>query len=95
MEAIMPIKYKENIVIAAYCLKKALANIVKMTNLALHDMKGAIIMLIIRSCLDSNILEDIIDGTLQPNPIINGTNALPSSPIVCINLSIMNAARDM
>ena len=32
-------------------------------------------------------------GTLQPNPIISGIKDLPCSPIRCIILSMINAAR--
>ena len=34
-------------------------------------------------------------GTLQPKPMTNGMNDLPCSPILCISLSMMKAARAM
>jgi len=35
----------------------------------------------------------IIAGTLHPNPIMSGINDFPCSPILCISLSIIKAAR--
>jgi len=37
----------------------------------------------------------MIEGTLQPKPSTNGTNALPGKPIFCITLSNTKAARDI
>ncbi len=45
------------------------------------------------SVLFSNVLVAIIAGTLHPNPIIRGINDFPCNPILCINLSIIKAAR--
>ena len=39
------------------------------------------------------VREAMIAGTLQPNPIINGMNDLPCNPILCMILSMINAAR--
>ena len=41
----------------------------------------------------SIVLVAITAGTLHPNPMINGINDFPWSPILCISLSIMKAAR--
>ena len=37
----------------------------------------------------------ITAGTLQPKPMMRGMNDLPWSPILCISLSMMKAARAM
>ena len=54
---------------------------------------GSTSIVISRDRLLSMVRVAIIAGTLQPNPIISGMNDLPCKPILCINLSIMNAAR--
>ena len=36
-------------------------------------------------------LEDIIEGTVHPNPITRGMNDFPCKPILCIILSIIKA----
>ena len=38
---------------------------------------------------------DITAGTLHPNPMIKGMNDFPCKPILCISLSMINAALDM
>ncbi len=58
-----------------------------------HDMNGLIRMVIMRLLRLSMLRLDIMAGTLQPNPITSGMNDLPWSPMRCISLSIMNAAR--
>ena len=62
---------------------------------ALHDMKGVISTVMMRLLRLSMVRVAIIAGTLQPNPITMGMNDFPCSPILCINLSMMNAARAM
>ena len=58
-------------------------------------MKGMISMVITRSFLLSSVRVAIMAGTLQPNPISSGMNDLPWSPILCMSLSMMKAARAM
>ena len=50
-------------------------------------------MVISRLFRFSIVREAIIAGTLHPNPIMSGINDLPCSPILCMILSIINAAR--
>ncbi len=58
-------------------------------------MKGLIRMVRMRSCLFSSDRVAMIAGTLHPKPITSGMNDLPCSPIICIILSITNAALAM
>ena len=54
---------------------------------------GSTSMVISRERRLSMVRVAITAGTLQPNPIINGINDLPCSPMPCISLSMMKAAR--
>ena len=63
------------------------------SSLAEQDMNGLIRMVIILLERLSIDLDDIIAGTLQPKPIISGIKDFPCRPILCMSLSIMNAAR--
>ena len=56
-------------------------------------MKG--VMSTVMSLLErlSIVRVAIMAGTLQPKPITSGMNDLPCSPILCISLSMMKAAR--
>ena len=58
-------------------------------------MNGMISMVISRSFLLSSVRVAMMAGTLQPKPISSGMNDLPCNPILCINLSMMKAARAM
>ena len=58
-----------------------------------HDMKGLMRMVMMRLERLSMLRLDIMAGTLHPNPMTNGMNDLPCSPMRCIILSMMNAAR--
>ncbi len=60
---------------------------------ALQDISGIISIVKILSFGLSKVRVAIIAGTLQPKPINKGINDLPCRPILCINLSIKNAAR--
>ena len=60
---------------------------------ALQLISGLTSMVIIRLLRLSIVREAIIAGTLQPNPITKGMKDLPWSPILCMILSIMKAAR--
>ncbi len=64
-------------------------------NRALHDMKGLIRMVRILLLRFSIVRVAMIAGTLQPNPIKRGINDFPWRPILCMTLSMMNAALDM
>jgi hypothetical protein len=46
-----------------------------------------------RAFLDSIIRVPSIEGTLQPNPRHMGIKLFPCNPMMCMNLSITNAAR--
>ena len=63
--------------------------------LALHDMNGFIRIVMIRLLRLSIVRDAIIAGTLHPNPIIKGINDFPCSPIRCMILSMIKAARAM
>ena len=52
-------------------------------------------MVMIRLRLLSMVRVDMTAGTLHPKPMMRGMNDLPWSPILCISLSMMNAARAM
>ena len=56
-------------------------------------IKGSIIIVMILDLRLSMVLVAIIAGTLHPKPMIRGINDFPCSPIWCISLSMMNAAR--
>ena len=60
---------------------------------ALQDIKGFTNMVISLDFRSSIVRVAIMAGTLQPNPIISGIKDLPCSPIRCIILSMINAAR--
>ena len=54
-------------------------------------MKGLTRIVASLSFSSSSVLVPITAGTVHPNPISNGTKALPLSPIFLIALSIINA----
>ena len=56
-------------------------------------ISGNMSMVMSRERRLSMVLVAMIAGTLQPNPMISGMNDLPCSPILCISLSMMKAAR--
>ena len=58
-------------------------------------MNGSIIIVMSRERRLSMVRVAITAGTLQPKPITSGMNDLPCSPMRCISLSMMNAARAM
>ena len=58
-----------------------------------HDMNGSMSIVIRRLEWLSMVRVAMIAGTLHPNPITSGMNDFPWSPILCIILSIMKAAR--
>ena len=58
-------------------------------------ISGRMSMVTRRDRLLSMVRVDITAGTLQPKPMMSGINDLPCSPILCMILSMMNAARDM
>ena len=64
-----------------------------MGNRALQLISGSISIVIIRLFRLSIVREAMIAGTLQPKPMTNGMKDLPCNPILCINLSMMKAAR--
>ena len=80
---------------AACCGKNAPANSMSTGRRALHDMNGVISTVIMRLLRLSMVRVAIMAGTLQPNPMSIGMNDLPCSPILCMSLSMMNAARAM
>ena len=58
-------------------------------------MNGFISIVSLRSRSFSSVRVAMMAGTLQPNPTINGTKALPGRPIARIERSMTNAARAM
>jgi len=62
---------------------------------ALHGIKGLIIDVMRLSLGDSKVRVAMFAGTLQPNPIIHGTIALPCIPKIRISLSMTKAALAM
>ena len=77
-----------------YCVVKNMPIIIiYIGRRAEHDMNGSIIMVISRERRLSMVLVAMMAGTLQPKPITKGMNDFPWSPIPCISLSMMKAAR--
>ena len=64
-----------------------------MGSLAEHDMNGLIRIVIMRLLRLSMERDARIAGTLHPKPMMRGINDFPCSPMRCITLSMMNAAR--
>lgn len=58
-------------------------------------MSGMMSIVTIRERLLSMVQVDITAGTLQPKPMIRGMNDFPCNPIMCMILSMINAARAM
>ena len=58
-------------------------------------MKGRIIIVTILERRLSMVRVAMTAGTLQPKPMMSGINDLPCSPILCISLSMIKAARAM
>ena len=58
-------------------------------------MSGKMSMVTMRERRLSMVRVAIIAGTLQPKPMMSGINDLPWSPILCMSLSMINAARAM
>lgn len=56
-------------------------------------MNGRIIMVMMRERRLSMVRVAITAGTLHPKPMMSGMNDLPCRPILCMSLSMMNAAR--
>ena len=78
---------------AACCGKNAPAKRMSTGRRALHDMNGVMSTVIMRLLRLSMVRVAMMAGTLQPNPMSIGMNDLPCSPILCMSLSMMNAAR--
>ena len=66
-----------------------------MGNRAEQLIRGSMSIVMSRERRLSIVRVAITAGTLQPNPIMSGMNDLPCSPILCMSLSMMKAARDM
>ena len=73
--------------------KKAAIKTTVNRKLALHDMKGVKIIVILRSRSLARVRVAIIAGTLQPKPISIGTKDEPESPILRSSISITKAMR--
>ena len=73
--------------------KKALTKRIYTGSRALQDINGTMNMVIMRLLLLSMVRVAMMAGTLHPKPMIRGMNDLPCSPILCITLSMMKAAR--
>ena len=63
-----------------------------MGNLAVQEIKGFIKIVSSLSFSSAIVRVAIIAGTLHPKPNISGIKALPGRPMLCISLSITNAA---
>ena len=90
----IPKTYNDSITIEACSGKNTLENNTYTGSLAVQDINGITSMVMSLLCLLSSVLVAIMAGTLQPNPISIGTKDFPCNPILCIILSIINAARD-
>ena len=73
--------------------KKAPARSTYTGRRALQLIRGVTKMVMSRLWRLSMVRDDMMAGTLHPKPIIRGINDLPCSPILCISLSIIKAAR--
>ena len=84
----------EIITIDLYCATKNVPIIMMYTGKRVEQLIiGKISIVTNRDFLLSMVLVAMIAGTLQPKPMIRGINDLPCNPILCMSLSIMNAAR--
>ena len=81
---IIPNKYILYVIISAFPTPNAVtiapAIAVKIGNLAPQLKKGITLIVVILSFSSPSVLVFNIAGTLQPNPIIIGINALPDKP---------------
>ena len=92
----MPITYSDIIIDERYCGANIVPIIIiYMGKRAEQLMSGNMSIVMSRERRLSIVRVAITAGTLHPNPIISGMNDLPCSPILCISLSMMKAARDM
>ena len=89
----IPNAYNPSITRPAFLGKKAPAIRMYTGIRPAHDIIGMIRVVIRRLFGLSIVRVANIAGTLQPNPMIIGMKDLPCSPILCISLSMMNAAR--
>ena len=91
----MPNPYMEKITSPAYPPNSVPASRAYTGSRALHDIKGATMIVTSLSRSDSSVRVAMIAGTLQPKPMIIGMNAFPWRPIACMIRSIRKAARAM
>ena len=66
-----------------------------MGNRAEQDMNGRMSMVMSRERRLSMVRVAMMAGTLQPKPMTSGINDFPCSPMPCMSLSMMKAARAM
>ena len=85
-------QYIEKIISAWLLTKKAEINRAYTGIFALQDINGVIKIVNLLSFSLSKVLVPKTAGTVQPNPISIGTNALPDKPIFLNNWSIIKAA---
>ena len=70
-------------------------NIIYTGSLALHDMKGISVMVVMRWRISGILREAITAGTEQPKPVSSGTAAAPESPAFFMKPSRARAAVSM
>ncbi len=91
----IPSRYKPKTTFCPLVGNRAAANSAYTVSLAPQDINGAIEIVSRRSLSLPSDLAAMTEGTLQPNPTIRGTNAVPGRPILAISRSTTKAARDM
>ena len=93
MAANIPSRYNAISTNGSYPGKNAPAKSTITGKRALHDMNGVTSIVISLLLRLSIVRVAIMAGTLQPKPMSMGMNDFPCRPILCISLSMMNAAR--
>ena len=88
-------KYRDTAINPWYSEKKKLEKAIIIGSLALQGTKGVRTIVIFLSASSSIVLQDIIHGTLHPEPTIKGINDLPLKPNFLNNLSRKKAILDI
>ena len=95
IDMMIPVRYSPNRINAELFGKNAPIMIMYTGSRAEQDISGTMSIVMSLDFRSSIVRVAMIAGILHPNPIIIGINDFPWSPILCIMLSIMNAALAM
>ena len=92
----MPTRYSDIMIAERYCCANIVPIIIMYIGKRAEQLiSGRMSIVIRRERRLSMVRVAMTAGTLQPKPMIRGMNDLPCSPILCISLSMMKAARAM